>query len=68
MECKILIDVDPTPLGEAIKKANRLVGLLQEAAQIIDLLGGNNKLSASDITRQIANDLSSQLASSHILE
>ena len=34
----VLVEVDSTSLDAAIEKANRLVALLREAAQIIDSL------------------------------
>lgn len=38
MKSKVTIEVDNKQLDEAIDKANRLVELLREATQLIDLL------------------------------
>ncbi len=44
MEKEILVSLDSTSLDEAIEKANRLVGLLSEAVQIIDSLSSAKDL------------------------
>ena len=39
-EIKLTAEIDTTEIDEAIKKANRLVELLQEASTIADSLSG----------------------------
>ncbi|MGI6201035.1 MAG: hypothetical protein ACOYJA_09715 [Christensenellales bacterium] len=46
MDRDITISVDQTELDNAIKKANRLVELLQEASNIIDSLSAGIALEA----------------------
>ncbi len=44
MEKEILVSLDSASLDEVMEKANRLVGLLSEAAQIIDSLSSAKDL------------------------
>jgi len=43
-EVKLTAKIDTAGIGEAIKKANRLVDLLQEASTIADSLSGKLRL------------------------